>query len=123
MLLHEFLGDIRSLVRKIILTRAIVIWSIIKGSGAVSFGQLSSDRTCKPMFFSELSPTADRLCHRILLTLALCLLIAGCDSDLQTDTTLDNDDQTGTPTSVPPTGSAGVASNEKLSLRSLWARL
>ena len=68
------------------------------------------------MPFSEFSRAPNRLCHRILLAFGLCLALAGCNSDLRTDTTLDDDGQTDTP-SIPPTGSAGVTSNEKLSLR------
>ncbi len=71
------------------------------------------------MPFSDLSHTPDRLCHRILLAFGFCLVLAGCDSDLRTDTTLENDtgNQPETPAPVPPADSAGVASNEKLSLQ------
>lgn len=69
------------------------------------------------MPFCDSSPTRNRLCQRMLLVTGLCLALIGCDSDLRTDNTLDNDGPTTSPPSIPPTGSAGVASNEKLSLQ------
>lgn len=69
------------------------------------------------MLFSDSSSVRHRLGQRILLVLCLCLALASCNSDLQTEPTLDNDGSTTSPPSIPPTGSAGVASNEKLSLQ------
>ena len=69
------------------------------------------------MPFSDSSPVHNRLCQRILLVFGLCLVLAGCDSDLRTDTTLDNDGPITSPPSIPPTGSSGVTSNDQLSLQ------